>query len=175
MHSLQQLLQEQLRDLYDAEVQYYAKLPEMIRKATSHDLLQGLVVITEHTSDNISQSEEACHLLDTEATGITCQAMRGLIREVNETTAESGDTATIDASLIANAQRIAHYEIAGFGTARAFAKSLGKTQVVKILNDLTARAGLHDQMLTKIATGGWFTTGVNDEAAERAKAELAKS
>ncbi len=165
MHSLNELLKDQLRDLFDAEIQFGAMLPEMIEKATSENLRKGLLHISDGTQENIGQLEEVCRRLETPPTGVTCEAMRGLIRETTQTTGGQGDTATIDASLIANAQRIAHYEIAGFGTARAFARCLGRNDVASLLGELTSRAGLHDKMLSTIATGGWFSSGVNDEAA----------
>jgi ferritin-like metal-binding protein YciE len=70
----------------------------------------------------------------------------------------------IDAALIANAQRIAHYQIAGYGTARQFAKVLGEDRVADIFGDLVRHAGNVDQRLTKVANGGWFARGVNQRA-----------
>lgn len=166
MHSLKELLKEQLRDLFDAEIQFSALLPDMIEKATSSDLRQGLSDISDSTLENIDQLKEVCALLKTPPTGVTCEAMRGLIRETTQTTGGQGDTATIDACLIANAQRIAHYEIAGFGTAKAFARCLGKSEAATLLGRLASRAGDHDKMLSHIATGGWFCSGVNHEAAQ---------
>lgn len=166
MQSLHELLKDQLRDLFDAEIQFSAMLPDMIEKATSPELRQGLLDISDNTMENIEQLQKACDQLETQPTGVTCEAMRGLIRETTQTTGGQGDTATIDASLIANAQRIAHYEIAGFGTARAFARCLGKNDVASLLSELTSRAGSHDKLLTHIATGGWFSSGVNKEAVE---------
>jgi len=166
MHSLHELLKDQLKDLFDAEIQFSAMLPDMIEKATSTDLRQGLSDISENTLENITQLQEVCQLLETAPTGVTCEAMRGLIRETTQTTGGQGDTATIDACLIANAQRIAHYEIAGFGTAKAFARCLGKSAAATLLGKLASRAGDHDKMLSYIATGGWFSTGVNQEAIE---------
>ena len=165
MHSLRELLIEQMRDLYDAELQFGGLLPDMIDKATSHDLTEALIQIAEDGRENIQQIEEVCELFSALPSGVTCEAMRGLVREAKCTTSVEGETATIDAGLIANAQRIAHYEIAGFGTARAFAQCLGESRAAQILAELTDRAGGHDKALTQIATGGWFFTGVNKEAA----------
>lgn len=165
MQSLRDLLNEQLRDLFDAELQFNALLLDMIDKATSHDLTEALIKIAEDTRENIRQVEQVCELFSTNPSGVTCEAMRGLIREAHVTTKVDGETATIDAGLIANAQRIAHYEIAGFGTARAFAQCLGETQAATLLGELADRAGSHDRALTQIATGGWFFSGVNKEAA----------
>lgn len=166
MHSLNELLQDQLRDLFDAEIQFSAMLPDMIDRATSSELRQGLSEISDSTLDNIAELKQACEFLNTPPTGVTCEAMRGLVRETTQTTGGQGDTATIDASLIANAQRIAHYEIAGFGTAKAFARCLGRSDVATLLGKLASRAGDHDRMLSHIATGGWFSSGVNQEAVQ---------
>lgn len=168
MNSLLELLQEQVRDLYDAEIQYRSKLPDMIDRATNGDLREGLLNIVDHTSENIALLGKVCQGLGVPANGVTCEAMRGLIRETSQTTREVGDSATIDANLIANAQRIVHYEIAGFGTARAFARCLGRKDLAAILTELTTLAGEHDRLLTQVATGGWFGTGVNEEAMKKA-------
>jgi len=163
-----ELLKEQVRDLYDAEIQYRAKLPDMVERATHGGLREALLDISDDTSETIEVLQTVCEGLDTKPAGVTCEAMRGLIRETSETTRQNGDSATIDANLIANAQRIVHYEIAGFGTAKAFAACLGKRDLAGMLADLTTQAGDHDRMLTKIATGGWFSAGINQEAVKTA-------
>jgi len=168
MNSLMDLLQEQVRDLYDAEIQYRAKLPDMIDRATHGGLRETLLDISDDTSETVDVLAMVCRGLGKEPSGVTCEAMRGLIRETSETTRQNGDSATIDANLIANAQRIVHYEIAGFGTAKAFAACLGKRDLADMLSDLTTKAGEHDRLLTKIATGGWFSTGINQEAVKAA-------
>jgi ferritin-like metal-binding protein YciE len=167
-HSLAELLHEQLRDLYDAEQQYLRMLPRMAENST-HGMLRSFMKETEYaTSENSAELARVCTLLGIEPTGVACEAMEGLIREVKRSAGDIADSATMDASLIANAQRIAHYEIAGFGTASAFAKCLGATEAASILANLAKQAGTRDQALTKIATGGWFSPGVNDEAAAAA-------
>ncbi len=163
--SLKDLLEEQLRDLYDAAIQFRQTLPDMINACTSDELRQFLTAMQEDNSETILGVEEACDLLQTAPDGITCEAMDGLIREARRSTDETGDSATIDAAIIANAQRIAHYEIAGFGTGSAFAKALKLKEVAALLSDVAERAGRHDQRLTQIAIGGWFVPGINDEAA----------
>lgn len=164
MNSLRELLEEQVRDLFDAEQQYQFKLMAMKERATDGYLRQVLVEITDDTNGSIGRLTEICELLDVPPSGVTCEAMRGLIRETSDTIRESGDTATIDANLIANAQRIAHYEIAGFGTSRAFASCLGLKEVADILSELTTLAKSHDRDLSRVATGGWFRIGINSEA-----------
>ncbi len=168
MNSLLELLQEQTRDLYDAEIQYRSKLPDMIDRATHGGLREALLDIMDRTADNAGSLETVCQALDVPPAGVVCEAMKGLIRETAATTREQGDSATIDANLIANAQRIVHYEIAGFGTAKAFARTLGRRDLATIFAELAATAGEHDRILTQIATGGWFGTGINAEAVKKA-------
>jgi len=167
MNSLHELLQEQIRDLYDAEIQYRLKLPDMVSKATSPELVDALSEISNDTRVTVELLEETCTHMTMVPTGVTCEAMRGLIREANHTVQVRGDTATLDASLIANAQRIAHYEIAGFGTAAEFARCLKMVKPHEILTALTRTAKQHDKILSRIASGGWFSEGINQEAAAK--------
>lgn len=162
---LKDLLQEQLRDLYDAEVHYGNMLTALIKTSTSVDLEERLRYIAIQTQENAVQLANICNQLGVPPEGVTCKAMDGLLREAKETTQDWGDTATIDAALIANAQRIVHYEIAGFGTAREFAKCLGEKETASILNEILMRSYENDKELSSIAKGKWFTSGINQEAA----------
>ncbi len=164
LNSLKDLLIEQTRDLHNAETQYRGILPTMLESATDEELRKELSDMVELTDANISWLEHACTHLNVEPTGVTCEAMRGLIREARETVAKYGDPYVIDAALIANAQRVAHYQIAGYGTARQFAKVIGEDRVADIFGDLVRHAGNVDQRLSKVATGGWFARGVNQRA-----------
>lgn len=164
-HSLAELLQDQLRDLYDAEQQYKGMLPRMIETCTDEELRLLLIELENTTAENVSDLARACSMLGVNPEGVPCEAMEGLIREVKRSACEIADSATMDACIIANAQRIAHYEIAGFGTASAFARCIGQTEACTLLSDLAKRAGSTDHALTKIATGGWFKPGINHEAA----------
>ncbi len=164
MNSLKELLQEQVRDLYDAKFQYQTKLDAMIGCATDKRLQDVLQEVAEDVTTGLVLLCDVCDELKVKPEGVTCEAMRGLIRETNAALGDRGDTATIDANLIANAQRIAHYEIAGFGTARAFARCIGLRHVADVLGELNATAKKHDRALTLVATGGWFQTGINVEA-----------
>lgn len=166
MNSLLELLQEQVRDLYDAKFQYQTKIEAMIHCSTDGRLREVLQEVSDDVNRGLDLLREVCEELDVTPDGVTCEAMRGLIRETNAALSERGDTATIDANLIANAQRIAHYEIAGFGTARAFARCLGMRRAADILGELTTTAKTHDRALSQVATGGWFQTGINLEAVQ---------
>ncbi len=162
--TLRDLLHEQLRDLYDAEMRYSGLLSEMIDRATGVDLKELLREIAGRTQDNVTHLSHACTTLRLEPGNVTCEAMKGLVREAKDHASDWGDSATQDAALIANAQRIVHYEIAGFGTAREFARLLKLDEAAEILADLLKHAVSTDKALTKVARGGWFTPGVNQEA-----------
>ncbi|BET67334.1 ferritin-like domain-containing protein [Opitutales bacterium ASA1] len=164
LNTLKDLLSHQLRDLYNADKQYLDILPAMCSSASDEDLVKQLHQISRDVRDGASKLVEACGLLGIPAAGVTCEAMRGLVREANENVVEQGDPFVVDAALIANAQRIAHYQIAGFGTARQFARVLDCGAVADILDTRAEMAGNHDKALTKVATGGWFSRGVNQFA-----------
>jgi len=165
LFGLKVLLKEQMRDLYDAEVHYGNLLPKLISTATSPELVIQLKAFSTQAQDNAAHLTQICSLLGVPPTGVTCEAMKGLLREAKDTTHDWGDTATIGAALIANAQRIVHYEIAGFGTGRAFASCLGEKEATQILEAMLKQAIDNDKALTQIATGGWFTSGINNESA----------
>ncbi len=166
LFGLKDLLKEQIRDLYDAEVHYGNMLPSLIRTATSPDLENQLRTIAIQTQENAVRLNHICNFLGVPPEGVTCQAMDGLVREAKGTTQDWGDTATIDAALIANAQRIVHYEIAGFGTTREFAACSGEEESAQLLGEMLDQAVENDKALSRIATGGWFSSGVNAEAVE---------
>lgn len=165
MFGLKDLLKEQMRDLYDAETHYGNMLPRLIRTATSPNLEHQLQIISGQTRENAQNLAHICDILGVPPSGVACQAMDGLLREAKDATHEWGDTATVNAALIASSQRIVHYEIAGFGTGREFASCLGEKEVTRILDAMLKQAIDNDKNLTRIAIGGWFTPGVNSDAA----------
>ncbi len=165
LFGLRDLLNEQMRDLYDAEVHYGNMLTSLIRTATSVELADSLRQIAIQTQENAIKLTDICRILGVPPEGVTCKAMDGLLREAKETTQDWGDTATIDAALISSAQRIVHYEIAGFGTSREFASCIGEKEVATLLSEMLDQAFENDKELTGIATGNWFSSGINQEAA----------
>ena len=162
--NLEDLYYDQIRDLYSAETQLLEALPALCSAAMNDDLRQAL---SDHLAETREQRQRQANIWTRHGVapeGTTCEAMRGLIREARETVAKYGDPYVIDAALIANAQRVAHYQIAGYGTARQFAKVIGEDRVADIFGDLVRHAGNVDQRLSKVATGGWFARGVNQRA-----------
>ncbi|WP_411827012.1 DUF892 family protein [Luteolibacter sp. AS25] len=162
--NLRHLLEEQARDLYNAETKYSEFLNKAQLSSTDEDLVSKFQHVKEGTSHNVVTLEAICNELDVPATGVKCEAMAGLLREAEETDEEYAHGSIKDAALIANAQRIAHYEIAGFGTARAFAKKLGLNSIAEKFEAMAEKSGAIDEKFTKIATGSWLSTGINDDA-----------
>lgn len=164
--TLKDILGEQTRDLYNAESTYLSFLSEMDHVIENDDLHQKISEIALGSRKNIADLEAVCDELDIPPQGIQCHAMAGLLREAKETTQEYKSGAVKDAALIANAQRIAHYEIAGFGTAKAFASELNFSKASKLFKEMLERACEIDKALTKIATGSWLSSGINDRAVQ---------
>lgn len=162
--NLRHLLEEQARDLYNAETKYSEFLTRMKLSSTDEDLAAKFEHVKEGTSKNIETLSSICGELGVPPNGVKCEAMAGLLREAQETDTEYAHGSLKDAALIANAQRIAHYEIAGFGTASAFAKRLDLDGIADKFGDMAGQSGEIDKKFTKIATGSWLSTGINEEA-----------
>lgn len=118
----------------------------------------------EETRNHVSRLERVFNSLGTTSAGKECEAMKGLIKEGEEVINMKGDSTVKDAALIAAAQRVEHYEIAGYGTARTFADKLGFSDAADILQDTLDEEGSADKKLTSLAEGSMFTTGINEKA-----------
>lgn len=162
--NLQQLYQDQLRDLYSAETQLITALPEMASNATDPDLREAFSNHLAETEIQRDRLVQICNELGIEPVGEECEAMRGLIREARKHMADTTPGDVRDAVLIASANRVEHYEIAAYGVTRAFAEALGYETAVDLLNESIHEEGEADRLLTRIATGGLFSRGVNQEA-----------
>ena len=162
--NLRHLLEEQARDLYNAETKYAEFLTRMKLASDDKDLAEKFAHVKKGTASNIEKLRTVCDKLEVPPTGVKCEAMAGLLREAEETDRDYAHGSLKDAALIANAQRIAHYEIAGFGTACAFAKKLDLDDVADLFNEMADQSGDIDKKLTRIATGSWLSTGVNGDA-----------
>ena len=147
--TLHELFIEQLKDLYSAETQLIDALPEMAEAAHAKPLKKGFETHLEQTKEHARRIEQIFRDLDEgEPTGKTCQAMKGLIKEGKETISEDATPAVKDAALIAAAQRVEHYEIAGYGTVRTYAKLMGHEQVAAVLQKTLDEEGATDKKLT---------------------------
>jgi ferritin-like metal-binding protein YciE len=150
VNTLEELLVEQVRDLYDAEKQLVRALPKMAQAANSEDLQQAIQGHLEETKSQVSRLERVFQELDKPAKGKACKAMRGLVEEGAE--ALEGDSPLTDLAIIAAAQRVEHYEISAYGTARAIAQQLGQDTVASLLEETEEEEKAADTKLTDIAT-----------------------
>lgn len=162
--NLEQLYYDQIRDLYSAETQLLAALPEMAAQASDADLRKAFTDHLEETKTQRARLEEICANRGISPDGEDCDAMRGLVKEAKKHLAETTPGSVRDAVLIASGNRVEHYEIAGYGVARTFARILDFDEDAKLLDESIEEEGAADKLLTKIATGGIFSTGVNEAA-----------
>ena len=157
---LEELLHDELKDLYSAENQIIKALPKMIKACESADLKRAFERHLEETRRQVDRLEEIGGELELKLTGKKCKGMEGLIEEGKEAIAEL-DTENIDAGLIGAAQKVEHYEIAGYGTARTHAEMLGLRRVAKLLQQTLNEEGATDKKLSQLAE-----TIVNYEAVQ---------
>lgn len=162
--NLEQLYFDQIRDLYSAESQLIEALPIMISNATSPDLRKAFTHHLEETKQQRNRLEEIAANHEISFEGAECEAMRGLIREAKKHLADTEEGNVRDAVLIASANRIEHYEIAGYGVARSFARSLDLWDNSELLDESLREESAADDAITKVATGGLFSAGVNEAA-----------
>ncbi len=131
--SLESLMQDELKDIYDAEKQLTKALPKMAKKATNEELRAGFEEHLRQTEQHMERLEQVFEQMGMPARGKTCKGMKNLIAEGDEMIREAEDDATRDALMIAAAQKVEHYEIAAYGTLRTWANLLGKNDVAGIL------------------------------------------
>jgi ferritin-like metal-binding protein YciE len=160
INSLRELYIDQLRDLYDAENQLIKALPKMAKGATSDQLREGIEEHLEQTRGQAERLEQIFERLGEKPKGKKCKGMQGLVEEGNETLKEDMEEDTKDAAIIAAAQRVEHYEISGYGTARTYANLLGENEDVELLEETLEEEKETDQKLTQLAEE------INVEAAE---------
>ena len=154
LENLESVLEMQLRDLASAEEQLTAALPKMSDAATSPELKEAFQHHLDETIGHQARLDEAFRLLGKDPDIETCEAMQGLIAESDELIALEGDAEAKDAALIAAAQRVEHYEIAGYGCARTFARRLGHFGVAALLQETLNEEQQADRTLTRIAESG---------------------
>jgi ferritin-like metal-binding protein YciE len=151
LNSLRDLLIEELRDLYSAETQLVKALPKMAEAASDTNLKQAFTNHLEQTEGHVARLEEIFQALDETPSGETCQAMEGLIKEGSQMIKAKGDSVVIDSGIIGAAQRVEHYEMAGYGTARSLAERLGEQEAATLLQETLDEESEADNLLTEIA------------------------
>jgi ferritin-like metal-binding protein YciE len=166
LDSLHALLEEELKDIYDAEKQLTKALPKMAKKASSPDLKEGLEAHLRQTEEQIERLEQVFEQLEMPAKGKPCKGMKNLIAEGNEMIGEAEDDDTRDAVMIAAAQKVEHYEIAAYGTLRTWAQLLNMNEVASLLEESLEEEKETDQKLTELAE-----SHINLEAAEEGEGE----
>jgi len=149
--TLHELFLDQLRDLYNAETQLVKALPEMAEAAHDPVLKQGFETHLEETKGHVQRLEEIFSDLDEKSSGKTCKAMQGLIKEGKETINEDASPEVKDAALIAAAQRVEHYEIAGYGVVRTYANLMGHAEAAALLQATLDEEAATDHKLTSVA------------------------
>jgi ferritin-like metal-binding protein YciE len=150
-HNLRDLYLNELRDLYSAEKQLIDALPKMAEAATAPELKQAFASHLAETRTQAQRLEQIFHALGEKPTGETCAAMKGLISEGEDYVKAGGDDSVRDAGLIGAAQRVEHYEMAGYGTARALARHLGEAAAAEALGTTLEEEAAADKKLTTIA------------------------
>ena len=152
MESISELLEEELKDLYSAETQLLKAMPKVSKKVTTPTLKEAFETHLEQTKEHVARLTRIGEILGyKKMTGKKCMAMEGLIKEAQEMVSEEDPSEATDAALIGSAQRIEHYEIAGYGTVRTLAKALKQKEVVDLLSATLKEEGDTDKLLTRIS------------------------
>ena len=159
LDTLQKLYVEELRDLYNAENQLLKALPKMAKAASSEELKNAFEKHLEQTETHVERLEQVFEELDQTPKGKTCRAMKGLIQEGSEILEEEGDPSVLDAGIIVAAQKVEHYEIAGYGSVRTFANLLNQEKAAELL-----QATLDEESEANKLLNGLAETIVNPEA-----------
>ncbi len=149
IQTLQDIFIDQLKDLYSAETQITKALPKLAKAATSPDLKQGFLLHLEQTKEHAARIVKICTELKEKPTGKKCAATAGLVEEGQEAIDEKATPEAKDVMLIAAAQRVEHYEMAGYTSAIALAKALDLTSAVKALSQTLSEEVATDAKLTK--------------------------
>jgi ferritin-like metal-binding protein YciE len=161
MESLQDLMIEEMRDLYNAETQLTKALPKMAKKASNPQLKKAFETHLRETEGQIQRLQKIFDKLGKKPTGKKCAAMAGLVEEGKEMMGEDMDEETMDAALISIAPKVEHYEIASYGTVRTWAQLMGDDQTAKLLQQTLDEEGKTDKLLTQMAE-----ESINIEAAQ---------
>jgi len=174
LNTFENLYADQLNDLFSAESQLIEALPKMAEAASTPELQQAFSQHLEQTRGHAETVTQLLSAIGERAGGEKCKGMEGLLKEGKEILEKRGEAAVKDAALIAAAQRVEHYEIAGYGTARAFALQLGHNDAVNRLQEILNEESDANELLTRIATGeGGAEVSINQEAANQESASKA--
>lgn len=149
--TMQSAFVEEIRDLYDAEKQLVRALPKMAKAASSEELRAAFQEHLEVTKGQVARLEEVFQMISEKPRSKACKAMKGLVEEGQEIMAEDQEEHLLDLALIGAAQKIEHYEIAGYGTVRTFAQAIGNKEMAQLLEQTLKEEEATDKKLTQIA------------------------
>ncbi len=149
--TMQELLIDELKDLYSAEKQIVRALPKLAKAASSPELQQAILNHLEETKGQVARLEKIGEIVGKKLTGKTCVGMKGVLEEGSEVLEDTDKGIVRDAALISASQRVEHYEMAGYGSAREFAKLLGLTEVAQLLDETLAEEKNADKTLSAVA------------------------
>jgi ferritin-like metal-binding protein YciE len=149
--TMDELFLDEIRDLYDAEKQLTKALPKMAKASTSSQLRSAFEEHLNQTEGHVSRLEQVFESLGEKASGKKCEAMHGLVKEGDEIASETDESSVRDAGLIMAAQKVEHYEISAYGSARAHARMLGKSDIARLLEQTLQEEKEADQKLNDIA------------------------
>lgn len=162
-----------LRDIYSAENQIVKALPGIIKAASNSDLKEGLSAHLDETKNQVTRLKKIFKALNENPTGVFCEGMEGLLKEGEEVVEKSLNAATKDAFLIVACQKVEHYEISSYGSARTLARHLVNSgindridfdEIADLLQETLDEESDADEKLTQVAEGGFFKEGINAEA-----------
>lgn len=159
--SLEDLYVDELKDLYSAENQLLKALPKMAKAATAPKLSKAFESHLKQTRGHVARLDKIFKKLGSAPKGKKCKAMEGLLAEGKELMAEDADAAVMDAALIGAAQRVEHYEMAGYGCVRTYARLLGHNDVAELLQKTLDEEGAADKALTELAEAS-INSSAND-------------
>jgi ferritin-like metal-binding protein YciE len=164
VETLEELFIDELKDLYSAEKQIVRALPKLAKAVSTPELQEALLSHLEETKGHVARLDQIAEIVGKKLTGKSCAGMKGVLEEGSEVLEEIDEGNVRDAALIGASQRVEHYEIAGYGTARDFAKLLGMEDAVELLEQTLEEEKAADKKLTSIAKS------VNNQAAEMSEA-----
>jgi ferritin-like metal-binding protein YciE len=176
--TLEKLLEDQLKDLYSAEGQILKALPKMAKTASNAALREGIEQHIEETKGQVERLQQIAEIMGIKISGKKCKGLEGLIEEGKEVLEADGDDAIIDAAIIAACQKVEHYEIGSYGTARTLAQQLGQDEVAELLQETLEEEAATDEKLTELAESEIYPSLMEEqkeEGMEEEEEEMAAS
>jgi ferritin-like metal-binding protein YciE len=169
--NFEELFQEELQDIYDAEKQIIQALPKMAEAATSEELTAAFEEHLEVTRQHVKRLDKVFQKIGKKPGGKTCEGMQGLLREGEKMISEMAKSPVLDAGLIAAAQKVEHYEISAYGTARSMAEMLGQEEAAELLEETLEEEKETDENLTEIAESIMSSESGEEEEEEEVEEE----